>query len=55
MIFIHILIIQKTELSNQLQKKMKVLKNDTIYFRLNRNDLILLKESIPLKVLGEFY
>ena len=29
--------------------------NDTIYFRVSRDDLILLKESKPLKVLGELY
>jgi len=29
--------------------------NDTIYFRVSRDDLILLKESKPLKVLGKYY
>ena len=38
-----------------ITKKNDCSSNDTIYFRVSRDDLILLKESKPLKVLGEYY
>ena len=38
-----------------ITKRNEGSKNDTIYFRVKRDDLILLKESIPLKVLGKYY
>ena len=40
---------------NPITKTNDCSSNDTIYFRLSRDDLILLKESKPLKVLGEYY
>ena len=38
-----------------ITKENDCFSNDTIYFRVSRDDLILLKESKPLKVLGKYF